>query len=184
MSRGALPTTATATGCRAHREHVNDPILAGVGDAIALTRTEPSAARAKLDALWALAADAGDALHRCAIAHARADVCETPEDELAWDLRALDAGVLLDDERLAAAGMAASVEGLLSSLHLNLADVYRRLGNAAKAREHVAAGNAAIASLAGDGYSAMVKQALSRITFSLPHVHGPSCGHDHDDEPR
>ena len=160
---------------------MNDPILAGVGDAIALTRDEPARARAKLAALWAAVGEHGDALHRCAIAHAMADVCESVDDELVWDLRALDAGVLLDDARLEAAGMAASVEGLMSSLHLNLADVYRRLGNAAKSREHVAASNAAIASLAGDGYTEMVKTALSRITFSLEHVHGPHCGHDHDD---
>lgn len=156
-------------------------VLPGVGDAIALTRTEPARAREKLAALWALVGDAGDPLHRCAIAHALADVCETVEDELVWDLRALDAGVLLDDARLAAAGMAASVEGLLSSLHLNLADVYRRLGDAAKARQHAAASRAAIASLAGDGYSELVSRALSRITFSLPHVHGPGCGHDEHD---
>jgi hypothetical protein len=161
---------------------MNDPILAGVGDAIGLTRDEPARAREKLDELWATVGDDGDALHRCAIAHARADVCETPEDELVWDLRALEAGVVLDDARLEAAGMAASVEGLMSSLHLNLADVYRRLGDPAKAREHVAASNAAIASLAGDAYSDMVKTALSRITFSLPHVHGPDCGHDPDHE--
>jgi hypothetical protein len=157
-----------------------DPILVGVGDAIGLTRSEPARAREKLAALWATVGEDGDALHRCAIAHAMADVVETPEDELLWDLRALDAGVVLDDARLEAAGMAASVEGLMSSLHLNLADVYRRLGNAAKAREHVAASNAAIASLAGDGYAEMVKTALSRITFSLPHEHGPGCGHDDD----
>ena len=159
---------------------MTDPILVGVGDAIALTNREPERAREKLDALSSTVGDEGDALHRCAIAHARADVCESPEDELVWDLRALAAGVVLDDARLERAGMAASVEGLLSSLHLNLADVYRRLGDVAKAREHVAAGNAAIASLAGDGYSEMVKTALSRITFSLPHVHGPNCGHDDD----
>ena len=159
----------------------DDPILVGVGDAIALTRDEPARARAKLAALWTVVGEQGDALHRCAIAHAMADVSESVDDELVWDLRALDAGVLLDDARLEAAGMAASVEGLLSSLHLNLADVYRRLGTAPKAREHVAASNAAIASLAGDGYTEMVKTALSRITFSLPHEHGPHCGHDHDD---
>lgn len=159
-----------------------DPILVGVGDAIALTREDPDRARAKLAMLWALVGHDGDALHRCAIAHAMADVCATPEDELVWDLRALDAGVILDDARLEAAGMAASVEGLMSSLHLNLADVYRRLGDASKAREHVAASNAAIARLAGDGYTEMVSRALSRITFSLPHVHGPDCGHDPEPE--
>jgi hypothetical protein len=157
---------------------MTDPILAGVGDAIAVTRSEPAAARAKLAALWAIVGEAGDALHRCAIAHAMADVCESVEDELVWDLRALEAGAVLDDARLEAAGMAASVEGLLSSLHLNLADVYRRRGDPVKAREHVAASTAAIAKLPGDAYSEMMRAALSRITFSLPHVHGPGCGHD------
>ncbi len=157
---------------------MKDAILEGVGEAIGWTPSEPARAREKLAALWTEVGDAGDALHRCAIAHAIADVCESVDDELVWDLRALDAGVLLDDARLEAAGMAASVEGLLSSLHLNLADVYRRLGNATKAREHVAASTAAIANLAGNGYTDMVKQALSRITFSLSHVHGPHCGHD------
>jgi hypothetical protein len=161
---------------------VNDPILAAVGDAITLTRSEPALARAKLAALWATVGDAGDALHRCAIAHAMADVCENVDDELVWDLRALEAGVVLDDARLEAAGMAASVEGLLSSLHLNLADVYRRLGDAAKAREHVKASTAAIAVLPGDAYSEMMRTALSRITFSLPHEHGPGCGHGPDDD--
>jgi hypothetical protein len=160
---------------------MSEPILEGVGDAIGWTREDPARARAKLGALWSEVGEQGDALHRCAIAHAMADVCENVEDELVWDLRALDAGLLIDDARLEAAGMAASVEGLMSSLHLNLADVYRRLGNAAKSREHVAASTAAIASLAGDGYSDMVKQALSRITFSLSHVHGPHCGHDEHD---
>jgi hypothetical protein len=155
-----------------------DPILVGIGDAIALTRDEPARARTTLAALWAAVGDEGDALHRCAIAHAMADVCESAADELACDLRALDAGLLLDVARLEAAGMAASVEGLMSSLHLNLADVYRRLGNAAKARQHVAASDAAIASLPADGYTEMVKAALSRITVSLAHTRGPHCEHD------
>ena len=45
----------------------------------------------------------------------------------ALDLRALEAGRLLDHVRLVRAGMAASVNALLSSLHANLADVHRRL---------------------------------------------------------
>lgn len=94
------------------------------------------------------------------------------------DLRALEAGTKIDDARLEAAGIAASVQGLVSTLHANLADVFRRMGDDAKAREHVAAGKAVIASLAGDGYSSVVSLALSRITFSLPHEHGPGCGHD------
>jgi hypothetical protein len=161
---------------------MTDVILEGIGAAIAMTPTDRPGARAKLDALWLTVGDAGDALYRCAIAHAMADVQDNATGELLWDLRALDAGVLLDDARLEAAGMAANVASLLSSLHLNLADVYRRLGDAAKAREHVAASRAAIASLAGDEYSAMIETALSRITFSLPHDcssgHGPGCGHD------
>ncbi len=160
---------------------MNDPILEGVGIAIELTDREPANARAKLDTLWAMVGDDGDALHRCAIAQAMGDLCERTEDELTWDLRALDAGLRIDDDRLQLAGIGASVEGLVSTLHANLADVYRRLGNDAKAREHVAAGNAVIASLAGDRYGRVASLALSRVTFSLPHEHTPGCGHDPDD---
>ncbi|HUS61677.1 MAG TPA: hypothetical protein VMY34_05735, partial [Acidimicrobiales bacterium] len=57
--------------------------------------------------------------------------------ELAWDLRALDAANEVADERLTSAGMIGTIAGMLPSLHLNLADVYARLGELDRAREHL-----------------------------------------------
>ncbi len=154
---------------------MTDPILAQVGEAIALTRSDRAGARAVLAAAWETVGDAGDALHRCAIAHAMADVQDSAHDELTWDLRALAAAGGLDDARLAAAGMAASVEELLPSLHLNLADVYRRLGDSAAALAHAAEARAALARAGTDRGSEMIREALDRVTSSLP----ADCGHDH-----
>ncbi len=155
---------------------ISDPILAQVGEAIALTPTDRAGARAVLAAAWKTVGESGDALHRCAIAHAMADVQDTARNELDWDLRALAAADGIDDARLAAAGMAASVEELLPSLHLNLADVYRRLGESAAALGHAAQARAALARAGTDRGSQMIRDALDRVTSEL-HV---DCGHSHD----
>ena len=151
-----------------------EPILAQVGEAIALTRTDRAGARALLAAAWTEVGETGDALHRCAIAHAMADVQDTPADELVWDLRALAAADLLDDARLEAAGMAAIVADLIPSLHLNLADVYRRLGDTASARMHADLAHAALGKLVGGGAATMMREALDRVTAQLS-----ECGHAH-----
>jgi hypothetical protein len=92
-----------------------------------------------------------------------ADLQEESADELEWDLRALSAGAVLTDEEVAAGGIAAAASGFLPSLHLNLADVYRRMGEAELAREHVARGMAALDDLADDGYREMLSGGLQRI---------------------
>jgi len=48
-------------------------------------------------------------------------------------------------------------------LHLNLADVYRRLDDRDQALEHVALGIAAAEHRPDDGYRAMLHSALERI---------------------
>jgi hypothetical protein len=152
-----------------------DPILAQVGEAIAVTGTDRGRARTLLAALWAAVGDTGDALHRCAIAHAMADVQDAARDELEWDLRALAASAQLDDARLDAAGMAAMVADLMPSLHLNLADVYRRLGEPEAAREHAAKAHAALGAVVGEGAADLVRDALDRVTVALD----KECGHHH-----
>ncbi|MCU1501513.1 MAG: hypothetical protein JWM12_867 [Ilumatobacteraceae bacterium] len=145
-----------------------DPVLGGVGDALALAgggRRE--AARVLLEQLWNEVGANGDALHRCSIAHTMADLQGDPAEELVWDLRALDAGVEISDERLASAGMIGTAAGMLSSLHLNLADVYMRLGQLDRAREHLAAGQATLTALPDDGYRAMINGGLDRIAGGI-----------------
>jgi hypothetical protein len=108
---------------------MTDRILQQVGEALATSRTDSALAKTALEALWASVGDGGDPLHRCAIASGMAGLVTSAQDELTWDLRALDAGTLLDDLRLSAAGMGATSFELLSTLHANLADVYRRLAS-------------------------------------------------------
>lgn len=151
-----------------------EPILAQVGEAIALTPRDRAGARSLLAELWTSVGEAGDALHRCAIAHAMADVQDMPADELVWDLRALATAAELDDARLEAAGMAAIVADMMPSLHLNLADVYRRLGDPRRAREHADLAHAALGKLVGSGSATMIRDALDRVTAQLS-----ECGHSH-----
>ena len=84
-----------------------------LGDAIALVQHDDRAgARALLEELWSQVGRDGDSLHRCAIAHQLADVQDELNEELAWDLAALDAAESLTDDRLAASGAATTVQGL------------------------------------------------------------------------
>jgi hypothetical protein len=145
-----------------------DAVMARVGEAIgAGLAGDLGAARQVLGQLWREVGPDGDPFHRCAIAHAMADVQDEVLDELAWDLRALDAGRLLTDDRLERAGVAGPARGFLPSLHLNLADVYRRLGEDEAARRHIALGRSARDALAEDGYGQMVLGALDRVEAEL-----------------
>jgi hypothetical protein len=162
-----------------------DPTLARIGEGIALRqRGELAAARHLFAAVWDDVGPDGDPLHRCALAHSAADVEDDPRQELAWDLRALAAVEQLTDERVRAAGMAGSAAAFLPSLHLNLADVRRRLGDAALAREHVERARAALAHLPDDGYRAMIVEGLERVAAALdaptlapPTVAAPAPAH-------
>ncbi|SHH00268.1 hypothetical protein SAMN05443575_3062 [Jatrophihabitans endophyticus] len=138
-----------------------DPVLARVGAAVV---ADPARARELLDELWAdIGADTGDPLHRCAVAHALADVQDDVAQELRWDERALAAAGEVTDERVTASGMAASAAALYPSLHLNVGECHRRLGNRARAAEHARLGLAATASLGDDGYARLVRDGLDRL---------------------
>jgi len=145
-----------------------DPIMSRFAVGLAASQNGDRAlARDTFETLWAEVGDAGDPLHRCAIAHAMADVQDDLAEELAWDLRALDAATGLTDERVAAAGAAGTARSFLPSLHLNLADVHRRMGHLAEARQHVDVGLATVDALGDDGYGAMIRDGLSRIDAEL-----------------
>jgi hypothetical protein len=145
-----------------------DPVMIDVGRGIELNQQgERDAARVLLTDLWDQVGPDGDPLHRCAIAHSLADAHDDPREELAWDLRALDAADSVTDERAHQAGMAGPVAGFYPSLHLNLGDVYRRLGDEEAARRHLAAGQAATDALGDDGYARMIKAGLDRLRERL-----------------
>jgi hypothetical protein len=146
-----------------------EDMMERIGQAVGTAQLgDRSAAQSMLMLIWETVGQDGDPLHRCAVAHSMADLQDDPENELIWDLHALEAARLLTDERLTAAGMAITAGGFYPSLYLNLADVYRRLGATDKAREHVALGKLAIGWLNDDGYRRMIQSALDRVQDQLP----------------
>lgn len=96
-----------------------------------------------------------------------ADVQDDVHEELAWDLRALAAADLLTNERAARGGVAGSVAGFYPSLHLNLGECYRKLGEVDRAREHLDRGRASVDALGNDGYGQMIKGGLDQLADRL-----------------
>jgi hypothetical protein len=145
-----------------------DRIMLRFGEGLAASQNgNGDLARLIFGSLWTEVGDQGDPFHRCAIAHAMADVQVDVLNELAWDLAALDAAQALTDERLQAAGVQGTARSLRPSLNLNLADVYRRLGRPAEARHHVWVGLTNVDALADDGYGTMIRDGLVRIQQQL-----------------
>lgn len=96
-----------------------------------------------------------------------ADVQDDVRQELVWDRRALAAAALLTDARLAQAGVTLPVAGLYPSLHLNLSECYRKLGDLDRAREHLQRAQETIGTLGDDGYGQMIKDGLRQVAERL-----------------
>ena len=124
---------------------------------------------------------------RCALAHSMADVQDDVQEELIWDLRALAAADLVSDERGALAGVLSPVAAFYPSLHLNLGECYRRIGNLELAREHLKRALDAVVALRDDGCGRMIKGGLARPPWATPHIsvtgQGSRCVDRHD-QPR
>ena len=146
-----------------------DPTMTRIGLGIELSQQgEREAARTVFAQVWDdMGGEGGDPFHRCALAHSMADVQDDVQGELVWDLRALEAADLVSDERAAQAGVTSPVAAFYPSLHLNLSECYRKLGNLEAAREHLERGQAAVGSLGDDGYGQMIKGGLDRLAERL-----------------
>nr|WP_212986309.1 hypothetical protein [Actinoplanes auranticolor] len=124
-------------------------------------------ARDSLTRLWDVVGERGDALHRCSIAHYLADLQDTVTDELAWDQRALAAVTDLDDERARHYHDSLQVRAFMPSLHLNLADAYRRAGNPAEAGIHLSAAAADLDALPDNEYGSMIRAGIDKAQEAL-----------------
>ncbi|MGH3916275.1 MAG: tetratricopeptide repeat protein [Pseudonocardiaceae bacterium] len=146
-----------------------DTTMIRIGQGIGLSqRGDRDAARRLFEEIWNdIGGESGDPLHRCALAHAMADVQDDLHHELTWDLRALDAADLVTDERATQAGVTNPVRGFFPSLHLNLGECYRKLGELDRAREHLQRGRAAVHALEDDGYGRMIKKGLDSLAERL-----------------
>ena len=149
-------------------EEQHDPVMARIVEVVGLAQAgHVDAARPRFAELWDEIGPEGDPLHRCALAHYAADVQPDVEAELLWDLRALAAADEVTDERVQRHHGSLSVAAFHPSLHLNLADAYRRLGDREKAREHIGRARDAVGALGDDGYGRMIREGIARTAAQL-----------------
>ena len=125
------------------------PLLGGLASALGQLATDRAAGRQALTELWD-ALDPGDAAARCILAHYLADAQDDLGDEIAWDEVSLAESAKISDDDLRAIHPAMHVAGFMSSLHLNLADGYRRLGRFDAAGRHLESSLAGNDALTGD----------------------------------
>ncbi|WP_261957232.1 hypothetical protein [Streptomyces nigrescens] len=172
------------------REAVSDDgVLTRIGQAIMLHRAgDREEARNRLSALWHEIGPRGDAFHRCALAHYMADTQDDPQDELDWDLRALEAAEGFVTERRPGTGPAAGESGVAAapegspgprhhplvalraffpSLHLNIAADYAALDRPADARAQLLRARASVNALADGEYRQGLRDAIHRLELQL-----------------
>lgn len=144
---------------------ITDPTILRIGEAVQRNHQgEREAARVLFTEIWdEIGGEQGDPLHRCTLAHAMADAQDDVRQELVWDQRALAAADLLTDARVAQAGVTLPVAGLYPSLHLNLSECYRKLGDLDRAREHLQQAQATIGALGDDEYGQLIRAGLERL---------------------
>lgn len=146
----------------------SDEMMSAITEAVELGRAgQADAARQRLASVWARIGPAGDPFHRCVLAHYLADLQDDPTEELAWDLRALEALDGLTDERVQRRHDTLTVEGFVPSLHLNLAEDYRRLGRYELARTHLHLARESAPVLADDAYGATIRSGMDRVAQAL-----------------
>ncbi|MER7762121.1 hypothetical protein [Streptomyces sp. NPDC097619] len=159
------------------QEASGDAVMTRIGQAVMLLHAgDREEARNRLGALWAELGADGEGLHRCTLAHYLADAQDDPADELAWDLRALNAADGLDAEQEVPYGPAAQVRAFYPSLHLNLAADYVKLDRPEAARIHLARARAATTVLADDGYGDGIRAAIARLELRVAGPRGPGAG--------
>ncbi|MBB2947863.1 hypothetical protein FB565_007634 [Actinoplanes lutulentus] len=149
---------------------VTDQVLARIGQGVSLHHHQGSrdAARVLFAEVWdEIGGELGDPLHVCVLAHAMADVQDDAGEELVWDLRALAAADLLSDERVGEAGVPLTVAGLYPSLHLNVSECYRKLGEVGLAREYLERAREGMGALGDDEYGQLIRDGLERVTQQL-----------------
>lgn len=160
-----------------------DETLARIKHAFRLyCRSEVGEGRRLLQELWGeLGPD--QAYHRSVTAHYLADTENDPEEELKWDLLALEAvqGAATEPDASKQDPYAAAIRVFLPSLHLNLADDYRRMGDFEKARHHAEQGMESGGVLGLDHYGQTVRGGLVRVQTQIDELDmGPSIIFDLD----
>jgi len=129
-------------------------------------------ARTAFSQIWAGMGEAPDPFHVCILSHYMADSQEEVSRELEWDLRALAAADDVTDGRAKAHHESLSIGSFYPSLHLNAGDCYLRLGDIAKAREHVRAAEAAIGNLPDSPLAETTRTGIARLARRVEEAAG------------
>jgi len=148
----------------------NDALIDGIGRAQALAFSGNQAgARALYEALWTEATRAEDGYQACVVAHFMAHAQVEPEAQLDWHLRSLQGAEAVDDER---------VRAFYPSLYANVGEVYLRLGNLTRAREHIDKARETAHVLPDDHYGRMIRSLIERVSQTIERdgSHGDSSG--------
>ncbi|TWD81151.1 hypothetical protein FB561_2255 [Kribbella amoyensis] len=145
-----------------------DPVMQEITEAVQLAHAGDSAtARDRLLAVWRELGPTGDALHRCSLAHYLADLYEDPAEALVWDVRALDAADSLTDARAQQHTAGLQVAAFYPSLHLNLADNFRRLGSFAAAADQLAQARERLDALPDDEYGQLIGRIITEVAEAV-----------------
>ncbi|MEW2418902.1 hypothetical protein AB0953_35270 [Streptomyces sp. NPDC046866] len=145
-----------------------DRTMEAIGHAVAEGQAgNRASARQTLLGLWSAIGATGDPLHRCSLAHHMADLYEDPAQALAWDVRALDAADAMTAERVQEHHAGLDIAGFYPSLHLNLADDYRRLGSFEAATEHINAAKTHAPSLPQNPYGDLLRGAIQEVAEAI-----------------
>jgi tetratricopeptide (TPR) repeat protein len=134
---------------------------------------EQASARRRLTEIWEEMSPTGNPIQLCSVAHHLADLQDDVDTELAWDLLALRAADSITDAHRAALP-SIPTNTVYPSLHINLGEDYRKLGNLEKAREHLAQAREALTEcgdFAGmgpdDEYGKLIRSGLERLAGLL-----------------
>ncbi|CCF62432.1 hypothetical protein [Nocardia cyriacigeorgica] len=145
-----------------------DPTMAAITEAVTRGRAgDGDGARTTLTDMWADLGPHGDPFHRCTLAHYLADLHDDPAQALTWDIRALDAAEALTDARAQEYDATLEVRGFFPSLHLNLADNFRRLASFDAARSQIEAARRHLDALRDDEYGAIIRTALAEVEAAV-----------------
>jgi hypothetical protein len=145
-----------------------DPIMADIFAAHALLQGgDRAGARRDLEAVWARIEADPDPMHECTLAHYMADAQDNPADELAWDHRALDAGLRCTDNDAWRHSQVRSIAAFMPSLHLSLAEDYFKFGDMPHSRHHLALAREFAGKLADDAYGQTIRERIERMPKRL-----------------
>ncbi|MGW6903374.1 hypothetical protein [Streptomyces sp. NPDC054940] len=145
-----------------------DTTMKRIEEAMMLQHTgDIDGARQRFTEIWEQIASDGDPFHRCVLAHYMADLQPDPQDELAWDLRALDAAASVTDDRAKQHDSSLAIRGFYPSLHLNLAADFHKLGDITQARTHLAHAEQHLDALKDDDYGQGIRSAIQRLAGQL-----------------